>query len=203
LYETHVLPRVIDRLLDTRQCRALRLRAVEGLSGEVLEVGFGSGLNLPHLPRAVHTLLAVDPAEVGRKLAAQRVRESHVDVQYVGLDGQRLPLSSQRVDAVLSTFTLCTIPDALSALREVRRVLRPGGKLHFLEHGRADEGSVARLQRVLTPIQARLGGGCELARDIPSLLARAGFAVDTLDTFYMKKTPRVFGFMYLGTATPR
>jgi ubiquinone/menaquinone biosynthesis C-methylase UbiE len=148
----------------------------EHLDGEVLEVGFGSGLNLPHLPPAATKLYAVDPAELGRRLAAERLAEAPVPVEFVGLDGQDLPLEDDSVDRVLSTWTLCTIPDADRALHEVRRVLRPGGTFHFVEHGRSPDAKVARWQDRLNPIQQRVAGGWAAWR---SLMGAAVFDPST------------------------
>lgn len=199
-YEDQVLPRAIDVLLGNRQCARLRARVTAGLSDDVLEVGFGSGLNVPHYPTTVRRVWAVDPSLVGRKLAAARVAASPVPVEYVGSDGESLPLADESVDHVLTTWTLCTIPDVGRALGEIRRVLRPGGALHFLEHGRSPDPKVARWQDRLTPIQRRIGGGCHLNRNIDELLAHAGLAVTEEEHYYMRG-PKTFGYMYEGVAT--
>ena len=199
LYEEQVLPRFIDLALSGRAMEQLRARAATGLDGEVLEVGFGSGRNVPHYPQAVTHVSAVDPATVGRTLAAKRVAASTVPVDYVGLDGQRLPVDSGSVDHVLTTWTLCTIPDAGRALQEIRRVLRVGGTLHFMEHGRSPEPRVAAWQDRLTPVQKRLFGGCHLNRPIDRLVADSGLEVTAMDNFYMKG-PKALGYMFAGTA---
>ena len=142
-----VVPRLTDKLLGSGEVMKLRRRAVDSLSGEVVEIGFGSGLNVPLYPAEVTHVYAVDPSQVGRKLSQERVEASPVRVDFVGLDGAHLPLDDASVDAALSTFTLCTIPDVVSALSEVRRVLRPGGTFHFLEHGLCPDPVVARKQR--------------------------------------------------------
>jgi SAM-dependent methyltransferase len=139
-YREQVLPRVTDVTLGRQEYAVIRQRVAAGLAGEVLEVGFGSGLNVPYYPRAVTRVLAVGPANAGRKLAAGRLARSQVPVEFAGLDGQALPVSSASIDHVLITWTLCTIPDAEAALAEMRRVLRPGGQLHFAEHGRSPAG---------------------------------------------------------------
>jgi ubiquinone/menaquinone biosynthesis C-methylase UbiE len=199
-YEREFLPRFVDVALRGRPFTELRARVAANLEGEVLEVGFGSGRNVPHYPDTVRRVLAVDPAVTGRKLAAGRVAASPVPVEYVGLDGEQLPLDDGSVDHVLSTWTLCTIPDVEQALSEALRVLRPGGELHFLEHGRAPDPKVARWQDRLTPIQRRVAGGCHLNRRIDELVAGAGFEVTRIDTFFMAG-PRVFGHMFEGVAT--
>jgi ubiquinone/menaquinone biosynthesis C-methylase UbiE len=199
-YSTQIVPRYADIALRGRELSRLRARVAAGLEGEVLEVGFGSGLNVPHYPPAVTRVRAVDPATVGRKLAARRVAESSVPIDYVGLDGEDLPLDDASVDHVLTTWTLCTIPDVDRALAEITRVLRPGGVLHFLEHGRSPDPGVARWQDRLTPLQRRLAGGCHLNRPIQDLVARPGLQVDEVDNYYVTR-PRPLGYMYEGTAT--
>ena len=199
-YQDQVLPRFIDVAVGGRDFAGIRQRVAAGLSGEVLEVGFGSGLNVPHYPVAVTRVQAVDPATVGRKLAAKRVAASPVPVQYVGLDGQALPLDPASIDHVLVTWTLCTIPDAQLALGEIRRVLRPGGELHFVEHGRSPEPHVARWQDRLTPLQRRMFGGCHLNRPIDALVAGAGFELRRTENYYMRG-PKALGYMFEGIAT--
>ena len=200
IWGDQVVPRLAARMLDSSQARQVRTTACEGLHGEVLEIGFGSGLNVPHYPPGVTRVAAVEPSDVGWHLAADRVRAASVPVERSGLDGQALPFADDRFDAALSTWTLCTIPDAVGALREVRRVLRPGALLHFAEHGRAPDAVVHRWQRRFEPVQKRLGGGCHLSRPIDELLTAAGFAVERLDRRYLDKEPRVFGSMYEGRA---
>jgi ubiquinone/menaquinone biosynthesis C-methylase UbiE len=199
LYRQHVLPRIVDKACATKEITPLRARATEGLAGRVVEIGFGSGLNLPHLPAAVDELLAVEPSTTARRLAAGRIGDSPVPVEVIGLDGEHLPLDDDSVDAALSTFTLCTIPDAVGALRELRRVLRPGGNLHFLEHGLSPDPIVARWQHRLTPIQRRLFGGCHFDRPIDQLLTTAGFEISSLRNYHLRG-PKTPGYMYEGTA---
>jgi ubiquinone/menaquinone biosynthesis C-methylase UbiE len=137
---------------------------------------------------------------VGRRLAAKRIAATSVPVEYVGLDGQSLPVEDGTVDHVLTTWTLCTIPDVDAAVVEIGRVLRPGGAFHFLEHGRSPQPRVARWQDRLTPLQRRIGGGCHLNRPIDQLVAASGLLVSQMDTFYMKG-PKAFGYMFEGVAT--
>jgi ubiquinone/menaquinone biosynthesis C-methylase UbiE len=198
-YEDQVLPRAIDVMLGAKEMAPLRRRVTAGVEGEVLEVGFGSGRNVPFYPATTTRVRAVDPATVGRKLAAKRVAASPVPVEYVGLDGEALPLPDQSVDHVLTTWTLCTIPDVHRALLEIRRVLRPGGALHFLEHGRSPDPKVKAWQDRLTPMQRRLFGGCHLNRPIDDLLRGAGLDVATLDNYYLRG-PKSLGYMFEGVA---
>ena len=198
-YEDQVLPRLVDVALGGKRFREPRARVAAGLEGEVLEVGFGSGRNVPHYPPAVRRVLAVDPAVVGRRLAARRVEASPVPVEYVGLDGEDLPVADASVDRVLTTWTLCTIPDVDRALAEIHRVLRPGGALHFLEHGRSSDLKVARWQDRLTPLQRRVAGGCHLNRPIERLISGSGLRITAIDNYYLPG-PKTVGCMYEGVA---
>jgi ubiquinone/menaquinone biosynthesis C-methylase UbiE len=198
-YEEQVLPRFVDLALSAKRFRELRARVAGQLEGEVLEVGFGSGRNVPHYPTAVKRVQAVDPAVVGRRLARRRVAASPVAVEYIGLDGQDLPLADDSIDHVLTTWTLCTIPDVPRALAEIGRVLRPGGGLHFLEHGRSPDPKVARWQDRLTPLQRRIAGGCHLNRPIDQLVAGSGLRVTSMENFYLKG-PKPVGYMFEGVA---
>ena len=199
-YRDQVLPRCTNILLGGRELTPVRARVAADLAGTVLEIGFGSGLNVPHYPAAVTLVQAVDPATVGRKLAARRLAASQVPVEFIGLDGQALPLEPASVDHVLITWTMCTIPDVDGALREMHRVLRPGGQVHFVEHGRSPDPGVARWQDRLTPLQRWLFGGCHLNRPIDRLLSRAGFGVTRMDNYYMAgRNP--LGYSFEGVAT--
>jgi ubiquinone/menaquinone biosynthesis C-methylase UbiE len=199
-YEDQIVPRFTDLAMGRGELTPIRARVAASLDGEVLEVGFGSGLNVPHYPPAVTRVQAVDPATIGRKLAAKRVAASRVPVEYTDLDGQALSLESGSVDHVLTTWTLCSIPDVDRALSEIRRVLRPGGSFHFVEHGRSPNGKVAGWQDRLTPIQRRLAGGCHLNRPIEQLVRNSGLELIELENYYAKG-PRPFGYMFEGVAT--
>jgi len=198
-YGEQVLPRFIDVMLGTKEFGKIRAMACEGLHGDVLEIGFGSGLNLPYLPPAVTGVWTVEPSATAMKLARKRIAASSIEVHGGGLDGERIDFPDDRFDAALSTMTLCTIPDAVGALGEVRRVLKPGARLHFAEHGHAPDARVARMQDRLNPVQNRIGGGCNLNRDIDALLVKAGFEIESLRNFYLKG-PKAFGYMYVGRA---
>ena len=199
VYEKQVLPRIIDVTCGMKAFHPQRTRVCAGLAGSVIEIGFGSGRNVPFYPPEVTGVAAVEPSDVGWKLASGRVAASAVPVRRSGLDGQSLPFDDNSVDAALSTWTLCTVPDAAVALAELRRVLKPGGKLHFLEHGLAPDERVRRWQRRLDPIQQRIAGGCHFTRPIVDLLKAAGFTISELDVFY-EAGPKFAGAESLGIA---
>lgn len=198
-YGDYVLPRIISRVCGAKGLQPYRRRVCEGLAGEILELGFGSGLNVPFYPQAVTLVNAVEPSDLAWRLATDRVSASAVPVRRSGLDGQALPFGDASQDAALSTWTLCTIPDVAAALGEVRRVLKPGGCLHFLEHGLAPDESVQRWQRRLEPAQKRIAGGCHFTRPIVDLLTGAGFVINDVDIFY-EPGPKFSGADSLGTA---
>jgi ubiquinone/menaquinone biosynthesis C-methylase UbiE len=200
IYGEHVLPRLTNILLGSKEFAKVRREACEGLHGDVLELGFGSGLNLPYLPATVTGVWAVEPSGTATKLAAARVAASPVPIEIAGLDGERLDLPDDRFDAALSTMTLCTIPDLDAALAELRRVLKPGASFHFAEHGRSPDEKVARTQDRWNGVQMRIAGGCHLNRDIVASITGAGFSVDQVRTFSLKG-PRAWGFMSVGRAT--
>jgi ubiquinone/menaquinone biosynthesis C-methylase UbiE len=204
-YRDQVLPRALDLSMRRGTFAAQRAQVTAGLDGEVLEVGFGTGLNIPFYPAAVRRVLAVEPAGGGRAVAARRLATRAeagrpVPVEFAGLDAAALPAADGSLDHVLSTWTLCTVPDASQALTEIHRVLRPGGMLHFAEHGLAPDPAVARMQRRLNPVQRCLVGGCHLDRPIQGLITEAGFRVTEMETGYLA-WPRALSYSYLGVAS--
>jgi ubiquinone/menaquinone biosynthesis C-methylase UbiE len=193
IYNDRVLPRILNASCGSSRLDPLRRQVCANLAGEIIEIGFGSGLNTPFYPAGVASVAAVEPSTLSWKLAGERLRATSVPVLRSGLDGQSLPFEDNSFDAALSTWTLCTIPDVAAALGELRRVLRPGGTLHFLEHGLAPDEQVRRWQRRLEPVQRRITGGCHLTRPIVELLMTAGFTIKELDSFYEKDTARFSG----------
>ncbi|HET6627803.1 MAG TPA: class I SAM-dependent methyltransferase [Nocardioidaceae bacterium] len=198
----HAVPRLADRALDVDRIHELRARVCDGLAGDVVEIGFGSGLNARHYPAAVDRVAAVEPSDVAWRMARRNIARTRAPVERAGLDGQALDLGTASCDGALSTFTMCTIPDLDAALRETVRVLRPGGVLHFVEHGLAPDPGVARWQHRLQPIQGRVAGGCHLDRPIRAYVERSGLVLEQLDTFY-GMGPKPFGYLYLGRAVKR
>lgn len=199
-YERYALPWVIDVACGAKPIRKKRAELVPRARGKVLEVGVGTGHNLPHYDRSqVTELIALDPAEQMHGKARKRAREAGIDVDVRSVSAEGIPLADGEVDTVVCTFTLCTIPDPGAAVAEMRRVLKPGGELVFCEHGLAPDPSVQKWQRRLNPIQNRVGGGCNLDRDIGALLG-AAFDMSAMETGYMPG-PKFGGFLYWGTAS--
>ena len=199
IYQQQVVPRLVEWTLGTSGFDKYRARTTEGLSGRVVEIGFGSGLNLPHYPPEVEKVLAVEPAHVARQRAERRIRAAAVPVEHVGLDGQVLPLDDASCDAALCTFTLCTVPDPSEALAELLRVLKPSGTFHFLEHGLSPDRAVAKWQHRFEPVQRRVADGCHLTRDPSSLVERAGFVMQRNQQRYVQG-PKPWCWVTLGVA---
>jgi len=201
LYDRYILPRMIDMGCGAPPILKQREKVVPLASGRVLEVGMGSGLNLGFYdPARVERVFGLEPSEGMRKRAAERVANAKVDVEWIDLPGEKIPLDDASVDTVLLTFTLCTIPDYEAALAQMKRVLKPGGRLIFCEHGEAPDEDVARWQRRINPFWKLIAGGCNLNRPIPRYLEDAGFSISWLETMYLPNTPRIASFNYWGEA---
>ncbi len=200
-----VVPRLADRSLRGHEIGDLRGEACAPLRGRVLELGFGGGLNVRWYPPAVTSVAAVEPSDVGWRLSERRRNRTELPIERRGLDGQRLDEPDSAYDAVLSTFTLCTIPDVDAALAEVRRVLRSDGVLCVLEHGLAPDDRVAAWQHRLDGVQQRVAGGCHLTRDVAQLVRDAGFELTRLETSYLEGPAfsRPWTYGYLLAARPR
>ena len=183
-YREQVVPRLVALTCGASALTGIRARTAEGLTGRVVEIGFGSGFNVPLYPDGVEHVLAVEPSATAWRMASSRVAASPIPVEQVGLDGQAIPLDDASCDGALCTFSLCTIPDPEVALAEVRRVLRPGGRFHLLEHGLAPDPKVAAFQHRVEPIQRRVADGCHLTRAPVALVTGAGFEVQDLEQKY-------------------
>jgi ubiquinone/menaquinone biosynthesis C-methylase UbiE len=196
-----IVPRLCDILLNKSLLVRHRRELLAGACGDVLEIGFGTGLNLPYYAERVHKLTAVDPNPGMHRLAQKRIKQTGIEVDQHVLGGERLPFEDSRFDCAVSTFTLCSIEQVDQAVREVYRVLKAGGKFLFLEHGLSPDPKVQKWQRRLNWLQMRLAGGCHLNRDMRALVSAQPFASVQMDEFYIEKTPKTHGYMYRGVAT--
>ena len=201
-YQDQIVPLLINWSMRQKNLAAYRARIIPAAEGRVLEIGIGSGLNLPFYSRNVARVIGLEPSPRLLAMARQVERTGNGSVEFIEGSAEAIPLQDASVDTVVTTWTLCSIPDALRALRDMRRVLRPGGHLLFVEHGRAPDPNVIWWQDRLTPVWKRLGGGCHLNRAIGTLIEGAGFQFDRLETGYMRG-PKPMTFMYEGCARPR
>ena len=203
-YKSFVEPFLVDLTCGTKPVRRQREKVVPRAHGRVLEVGAGSGHNFPFYdPNSVEMVFALEPAKAMRKRAAQRKDAAPIDIRWLDLPGEEIPLDDDSVDTVLVTYTLCTIPDVGRALHQMRRVLKPAGDMVFCEHGAAPDAGVLKWQDRLNPIWKMLGGGCNINRAIPALIGEAGFEIDELDEMYLPNTPKIAGYNYWGVAHSR
>jgi ubiquinone/menaquinone biosynthesis C-methylase UbiE len=198
-YDDYVLPHVINLSMRSRELLSYRKRLLSRAQGRVLEIGIGSGLNLPHYPTDVEEIVGLEPSFRLLAMAQRSADACKLPVTVIAGRAEAIPMDSQSFDTVITTWTLCSIPDAIEALKEMRRVLKPAGQLLFVEHGLAPEGYVRRWQHRLTPLWTKIGGGCHLNRPIRTLIESAGFAITTLETGYAKG-PKPMTFFYEGCA---
>lgn len=200
-YANQIFARALDWMLDNREVERHRRRALAPLGGHVLEIGFGTGLNLPHYPQTVTGLTVIDSERMLAKRVARRIAAARMPVAEMQLDASgRLPFADDSFDGVATTLTLCSIADVSAALAEIRRVLRPAGAFAFLEHGRSDDPRTARRQDFFNPIQRVIACGCNLNRPIDRLIESAGLQIAELDRYLMPGSPRAMGEMYRGIA---
>ncbi len=201
-YRDHIYPQLVKALGDPKPIREVRERIVPLAEGKVLEIGVGPGVNFIHYdPARVSKVYALEPNAGMIRLAERERHRTKVEVTFIGLPGEQIPLEDGSVDTVLSTFTLCTIPGVVEALRGVRRVLKPGGKLIFFEHGVSPDPRVRRWQEWSEPIPHWLFEGCHVTRDIPSLIAQSGFRIERMEAAYLAAFPKAWTHCWWGTAT--
>ena len=200
IYHHYVFPHLLDFVMSSRMFRKPRDRTLAPARGRILEIGFGTGMNLTHYPPTVQRIEAIDPDLDLDRYSLPRIAAASIGVDFHHLDAEHLPFESDRFDTVVSTFTLCSIPDVAHALREIRRVLKPGGQFLFLEHGRSPDPAVARWQDRLNAAWMPLAGGCHLNRPTRELVADAGLVVGPVQNYYLKRTPRFVGYMTEGMA---
>lgn len=204
LYERYVLPRLVNCVCGSPAIERQRRLVVPRAKGRVLEIGFGSGLNLPHYDRAgVECVWGLEPSAPMRALAARRIATAGLDVRLLDSPGEDLPLPDHSVDSIVVTYSLCTIPDVMRALWQMRRVLRPGGAMLFSEHGAAPDAGVRRWQDRLDSVWGRVSGGCHLNREVSAMIDAAGFQLDWVESAYLPGTPRFAGYNTWGAASPR
>ncbi|MFT5483416.1 MAG: ubiquinone/menaquinone biosynthesis C-methylase UbiE [Halieaceae bacterium] len=200
-YDTHVLPHFINLACGTKPITRQRQKVVPLAEGRILEIGMGSGLNIPHYNLdKVDMVWGLEPSHGMREKARPIVEAAPFPIEWLDLPGEEIPLDNNSVDTIVLTYTLCTIPDWLTALKQMRRVLKPGGTLLFSEHGKAPDAGVQNWQNKIDPIWGKIAGGCHLNRDIPALLIEGGFNIREMDSMYMPSTPRIAGFTYWGMA---
>ena len=199
-YSRFIFPRLCNWAMSTPEFTQLRKSVLAEVKGEILEIGFGTGLNLGHYPEQVRSLAAVDPGAAMTRIARARIEKSLIDVDLRNQSAESLPFDAERFDCAVCTWTLCSIPDVRAAVGEVRRVLKPGGRFVFVEHGLSDEPSVQRWQRRLNPIQRRIGAGCRLDLDVEAAVRSQPFREVIVDRFLIQKSPRTHGTMYKGIA---
>ena len=201
-YAKHILPRCLDAACGIGPISKQREKVVPHAEGVVLEIGIGSGQNLPfYNPNKVSKIIGVDPDEHIWKRSAKRRADCEIEVERIGLSGENIPLDKNIADTVVVTYSLCTIPDAVKALREMTRILKPGGKILFTEHGKAPDEAVHKWQNRIDPLWGKIAGGCRSGRDIPELFRQADLKFDKLEEMYIPG-PKVLGYNYWGAAHP-
>jgi ubiquinone/menaquinone biosynthesis C-methylase UbiE len=200
-YDEKILPHVIHLACGSKPILKQREKIVPQAEGRILEIGMGSGINIAYYdPSKVEKLWGLEPSIGMREKARERVEAAAFDLEWLDLPGEEIPLDDNSVDTIVLTYTLCTIPGWLAAVQQMRRVLKPGGKLLFSEHGKAPDASVRKWQDRIDPLWGKMAGGCHLNRDIPHLLKEGGFTIKEMEALYLPSTPKVAGFTYWGYA---
>jgi ubiquinone/menaquinone biosynthesis C-methylase UbiE len=201
-YDKYILPSFLNCACGSKPIKYQRSKVVPMAEGVVLEVGIGSGLNIPYYDSTkISAIIGLDPSEELNNMAKKVVADKSLEVDFILGSAEAIPLPDNHVDSVLVTYTMCTIPDALSANKEMRRVLKPGGKMIFCEHGLAPDEGVAKWQARIDPYWGKIAGGCHLNRDIPQLIRSAGFNIQSMEQMYLPSTPKFAGYNYWGVAT--
>ncbi len=200
LYSRYIFPHFLEWIMSQPEFASLRRDLLTEAQGNVFEIGLGTGLNLPFYPEGIDKITTIDINPGVMKKAQQRIANATHEVEALTLNGETIPLEDASFDTVVSTWTLCSIHHVESALRELRRILKPSGSFLFIEHGLSPDPSVRRLQTILTPVQKIIGDGCHFNRDMADLITTAGFQLEKLDRFYMDKAPRFAAYMYKGCA---
>lgn len=202
IYDRYVLPTFLNLACGTKPILKQREKVVPLAEGRVLEIGMGSGINIPYYdPNKVEMVWGLEPSEGMRQKARKNLKKAHFEIEWLDLPSEEIPLEDNAADTILLTYTLCTIPDWQSALEQMRRVLKPNGKLIFCEHGQAPDESIQKWQKRINPTWKKIAGGCNLNRPIPQLLTHSGFRIEKMDTQYLPSTPKVAGFNYWGVSS--
>ena len=201
LYDKYILPRLLNCACSARPMIYQRQKVVPQAEGKVLEVGIGSGLNLPFYDKSkVKKIWGLDPSEELNRMASKVATEENLEVDFIISGAENIPLPDDHVDTVLITYTMCTIPEVEQANQEMKRVLKPGGKMIFCEHGKAPDPNIHKWQNRVNPFWKKIAGGCNLNRDIPDLIEASGFKLENLETMYLPSTPKIAGYNYWGYA---
>ena len=202
LYEKYLLPKMLDCCCSTKPINYQRNKVVPYAKGKILEIGIGSGINIPFYKKSqIEKLYGLDPSEELNHMALKVANKHNLDVEFLLSGAEEIPLPSNSIDTILITYTLCTMPDLNSSMSEMKRVLKDDGNFLFCEHGIAPDLNIVKWQNRINPIWGKLFGGCNINRDIPNILKENGFKINTLDQMYLPSTPKIVGYNYWGEAT--
>tara|TARA_Y100001949_G_C15912636_1_gene297536 strand:- start:191 stop:814 length:624 start_codon:yes stop_codon:yes gene_type:complete len=203
LYDKYILPRMLNCACSSKPMVYQRQKVVPLAEGDILEVGIGSGLNLPFYNKSkVNKIWGLDPSKELNRMASKVAAEENLEIDFLISGAEHIPLPDDHVDTILITYTMCTIPEVEQANEEMKRVLKPGGKMIFCEHGKAPDANIHKWQNRINPLWKKIAGGCNLNRDIPALIETSGFKLENLETMYLPSTPKIAGYNYWGYAKP-